>query len=103
MKLAILGEKKSILGFKALGVETFGIGKREDFFRALQEIETGKYAILFITEEIAKNYERDLEKFYQKTLPAVLIIPGISKRTEKGKETLRKIIERALGSEMIKI
>lgn len=103
MKLAILGEKKSILGFKALGIETFGIANRDDVQQALTEIEKNQYAILFVTEEIIDQYTGEIESLYQKTLPAILVIPGVSSKVKKGKEALKKIVERALGSEMVKI
>jgi len=103
MKLAILGEKKSILGFKALGIDTFGITSEEDFQKAAKKTGEEEYAILFITEELAEKYEERIEKLYKKALPAILIIPGISPKAEKGKQALRKIIEKALGSEIIKI
>lgn len=102
MKIAILGEKKSILGFKALGIDSFGVNGEQDFQEAARTIDKGDYAILFVTEDAAEDYSRELERFYQKTLPAVLIVPGFRK-TEGGRQGLRKIVERALGSEMIKI
>lgn len=100
MKLGILGEKKTIVGFRALGVETFGIGGKEDLERVFEDLDN--FAILFITEEIAQEYEKELQRLEQRVLPAVLIIPGIQK-TEIGKKGLKKIAERTLGSELVKI
>lgn len=102
MKLAILGEKKSIIGFRALGIDTFGIASKQDIDKAKAELKKSQLAALFITEEIAQNYEEEIKSFEQKTLPAVLIVPGIQK-TGKGQQGLKKIVERALGSEIIKI
>lgn len=103
MKIAILGEKKSVLAFKALGLETFGIKNKEDLEKAETKIKEENFAILFITEDIAKTYEKEIESFYEKTLPALLVIPGTKGGGEKGKEELDKILERALGSKLIEI
>jgi len=101
MRVAILGQKKSALAFKALGIETFGISSKEDLAKAKEKIFKDNLAILFITEDIAKNYHQEIEEFYQKTLPAVLLVPGVSGKSEMGKQGLKRILERALGSDII--
>lgn len=101
MKIGILGEKKSILAFRALGVEVFGIESEEDLSKAKEAIEKETFAIIFITEDIAAAYPEEIESFYQKTLPAVLVIPGVKGSLGLGKEGLKKILERALGSDIL--
>lgn len=103
MKVAILGEKKSVLAFRALGCETFSIGNEEDLDKAIEKIEKMDIAILFITEDIAQKYEEKIQPLFEKTLPAALVIPGVKGSSEKGKEGLKKILERALGSELIEL
>jgi len=101
MRIGILGEKKSVLAFQALGVDVFGVGNAEDLTQAKQEIKQKEYAIIFITEDIAKKYTEEIDSFYKGTLPAVLVIPGIKPSTGLGSAGLKKILERALGSELI--
>lgn len=103
MKVAILGEKKSVLAFKALGAETFGIANPKDLELALGIIEEMDCAILFITEDIAQQYEQTLSPFYNRTLPAVLVVPCLKRREEKRREGLKKVLERALGSARVSI
>lgn len=100
MKVAVLGEKKVVLAFKSLGVSVFGIDKEEDFSSATTEIENDDYSILFITEDIAQKYNKKIEHFYTKTLPAILIIPGAGQNQGIGKNSLKKTIKRALGSDL---
>jgi len=100
MKVAVLGEKKLILAFKSLGIDTFGIEKDDDFKKAKEKIETNDYGVLFITETIARKYNKAMEEFYLRTLPAVLIIPGTEDDLKVGKVSLKKTIERALGSDL---
>jgi len=98
MKIGIIGEKNMVLAFYDLGMAVFGVEKEQDFQKAKQEIEKHDFAVVFVTETIAQKY--DLEKLYLKTLPAVLIIPGAKEALGKGKEGLKKTLERALGSEL---
>ncbi|MBU3942825.1 V-type ATP synthase subunit F [Patescibacteria group bacterium] len=100
MKVAVLGEKKLILAFKSLGIDILGIEKEGDFELAKEKIANDDYGVLFITESTAKKYNKEIEEFYLKTLPAVLIIPGTEDVLHVGKESLKKTIERALGSDL---
>lgn len=100
MKVAVLGEKKIVLAFKSLGIAVFGIEKEDDFNLAVKKIEEDEYSVLFITESIAQKHKKEIEHFYTKTLPAVLIIPGATNLQGVGRESLKKTIERALGSDL---
>jgi len=100
MKVAVLGEKKLILAFKSLGIDILGIEKDDDFKLAKEKIDNDNYGVLFVTESIAKKYSKEIEEFYLKTLPAVLIIPGTEDKLHVGKDSLKKTIERALGSDL---
>jgi len=99
MKVGVLGEKKIVLAFKSLGISVFGIERDEDFHSAVAEIEGGNYSILFITEDIVNKYKERIDQFCKESLPAVLIIPGADNQGV-GKESLKKTIERALGSDI---
>lgn len=96
VKIGIIGEKNMVLAFNDLGMKVFTIEKDEDFDKAKQEIEG--LAVLFITETIAEKY--NLDDLYNKTLPAVLVIPGVKGALGKGTDALKKTLERALGSEL---
>jgi len=99
MKVAVLGEKKMVLAFKSLGVSVFGIEKEEDFQSAVSEIDSGDYSILFVTENVVAEHKTEFEAFFKGSLPAILIIPGV-KNQEIGRDSLKKTIERALGSDL---
>ncbi len=96
MKIGIIGEKNMVLAFNDLGMSVFTVEKDEDFEKAKEEVKD--FAVVFITETIANRY--NLDDLYNKTLPAILVIPGVKGALGKGSESLKKTIERALGSEL---
>ena len=98
MRIGIIGEKNMVLAFRDLGMTVFGVEVEEDFLKAKEEIEKDNFAVIFVTETIAKKY--NLEDFYLKTLPAVLVIPGVKGSLGEGATSLKKTLERALGSEL---
>ena len=98
MRIGIIGEKNMVLAFRDLGMTVFGVEVEEDFLKAKEEIEKDNFAVIFVTETIAKKY--NLEDFYLNTLPAVLVIPGAKGSLGEGATSLKKTLERALGSEL---
>ncbi|MDX9970628.1 MAG: V-type ATP synthase subunit F [Candidatus Gracilibacteria bacterium] len=114
-KIAIIGNKETILGFKALGIETFGATNREEAIKMLfdlknkeQTTEAGdekesKYAIIFITEDLAQEISKEeYQKLSKHALPAIIPVPSSKGTSGYGLKRIGKIIEMAIGSDIIK-
>ncbi len=99
MKGAIIGERKTVSIFESLGLRAFSAKNNEEFKKIVEEIEKENYAILFICQSIAKANEKEVEKMFQKSLPAVVIVPDVGEKSSQ--IYLRKILEKALGSEKL--
>ncbi|MFH1367371.1 MAG: V-type ATP synthase subunit F [Patescibacteria group bacterium] len=100
-KIALIGSPNSILGFSALGVETFGVFNIEEVKNAIQKIEKENFAIVFITENWYEKAGKEIEKLQKLTLPAVISIPSQHGTTGAGLKNLRKIVEQAVGSDIL--
>ena len=111
-KLAVVGNVGTVLLFKSLGCESFGVyttkeaqEKVEKCFRAHLEDEsqTPEYAIVFVEEDYYKEFPEDLvAKFAAKALPAIIPIPSsTSGESDFAGNRLRKIVERAIGSDIL--
>ena len=110
-KLAVVGNESSVLIFRALGVEVFGVLSDEE---ALEQIEnileqvqgdealSPVYATIFVEENFFKKLPADfLEKMSKKSLPAIIPIPSPdSKDKNFAIKRLSKIVERAVGSDI---
>ena len=99
--IAIIGSPDSVLGWKALGLTTFGVLSVEDVNESLEEIEAGNYAIVFITENWHEQIPEQIKKLQEKPLPAVISIPSQHGATGAGLQNLRKIVEQAVGSDIL--
>jgi V/A-type H+-transporting ATPase subunit F len=100
-KIAIIGSPDSVLGWRALGLTTFGVHKLDQAQEALNEIDKGGFAIVFITEDWYGKLEEDLIKFKERALPAIISVPSQHGSTGAGLENLRRIVERAVGSDIL--
>ena len=49
-KIAVLGDKDSVLGFKALGLDTFPVESVDEAKTTLHDLARGSYAVVYLTE-----------------------------------------------------
>ncbi|MDR3178747.1 MAG: V-type ATP synthase subunit F [Oscillospiraceae bacterium] len=97
-KIAILGEYDSIYGFESLGFEVFGCKEFKEVEKHIKRLSLERYAIIFITESFAKKevliHEKD-------QIPAIVFIPSLISNKKIGVANLRKLVEKAVGSDIL--
>ncbi|NLV89434.1 MAG: V-type ATP synthase subunit F, partial [Tissierellia bacterium] len=62
-KVAVVGDKDSILGFKALGVDVFPVVEKDEARRVVDTLARNKYGIIFITEQTASLIPDTIERY----------------------------------------
>jgi V/A-type H+-transporting ATPase subunit F len=100
-KVAVLGDRDSIYGFAALGLETYPVDDREEAAKVLKTLADGQYAVIYITEALQAELETEVDRYLVNYLPAIIPIPGVSGNTGKGMRNVKKSVERAVGSDII--
>ena len=100
-KIAVVGDYDSIFGFAALGLDTFPVSSRKEAEEKLEALAGNQYGIIYITEDVAAECEKVIEKFKEQLLPAVLLIPGVSGNTGNGVLGVKKSVEQAVGSDIL--
>ena len=100
-KIAVIGEYDSIYGFAALGLDTFPVSDPEVAKTKLQELAEGSYAVIYITEALAALLKKEIEKYREMLLPAIIQIPGVSGNTGAGVAGVKKSVEQAVGSDIL--
>ena len=99
-KIAVLGDRDSVLGFKALGLDIFPIEGNEEARQTLHKLAKDNYAIIYITEQLAQVLKADIDKYKTSVTPAVILIPGKSGSLGLGAQALQSAIERAVGADI---
>lgn len=100
-KVAVMGDRDSIYGFAALGLETFPVETGEDGGKLLRSLAEKDYAVIYITEALAKELEAEVDHYRETMLPAIIPIPGIHGNTGMGIAMVKKSVEQAVGSDII--
>lgn len=101
-KIAIIGSPDAVGGFKAAGVDVFGVKTKQEVEQKIKEIyDSTEYATIFITEDWIDQIKDFLDKLPAKALPAIVAIPSHQGSTGAGLANLKKIVEQAVGSDIL--
>ncbi|MCR3922034.1 MAG: V-type ATP synthase subunit F [Firmicutes bacterium] len=100
-KVAVVGDKDSILGFKALGVTTFPVTSNEEAVGALNKIAKDNVAVICITEAVAKDIQPQIAALQKKQLPAIVLIPNNQGTLGLGMLQIKKNAEKAIGADIL--
>ncbi|MBA7663140.1 V-type sodium ATPase subunit G [subsurface metagenome] len=100
-KIALMGDKDTIIGFKLLGVSLFPIAKKEEAAEMLNKLVKEEYAAIFVTEEIACQIFEEIEMLQKTSFASIIIIPSKLEKKHLGLKILRKNIEKAIGTDIL--
>jgi len=101
-KVAIIGSQDAVLGFKAVGVDAMAVKTKAEAEEKVKQVyEAENYATLFITEDWIDQIRDFLDELPAKALPAIVAVPSQAGSTGAGLANLKKIVEQAVGSDIL--
>lgn len=103
LKIAVIGGRDTVMGFKALGLETFPASDSAQALKALRKLtkDSNNYAIIYIEETLAVNIQGEIDKFKDSPTPAIILIPGREGSIGIGQSALKAAVERAVGTNIL--
>ncbi len=100
--IAVLGDAESIKGFSAIGLDIFPCDDYDEASRILRNLaDSDEYNIVYITEELFNNTEKERLKYEERITPAIVPIPGVKGNNNTGTKRLSSFVEKAVGSDII--
>lgn len=100
-KIAVLGEKDSVLGFKAVGFDVFEFTTSQRAQALVDRLAKENYGIIFITEETLSKIPRIMDAYKTAMTPAIIPIPGKGGTMGIGMANLSSSVERAVGADIL--
>lgn len=100
-KIAALGDRDSVLGFKALGLDVFPAGSTEEAREILSRLAKENYAVIYMTEQLAAHLEAEIARYKDELTPAVILIPGKEGSLGIGMANVKRAVERAVGADIL--
>ncbi|MEW5783563.1 MAG: V-type ATP synthase subunit F [Bacillota bacterium] len=100
-KLAVIGDKDSILGFKTLGVAAFPVTGTDTALSVLKRLAADDYGVIMITEELAQGLGDVIDELNKRFLPAVVLIPNSKGSLGLGMRKIKENVEKAIGADIL--
>ena len=100
-KIGVIGDRESVLGFQAVGLDVFPAGDAEEAKKTLKRLAKEDFAIIYITEQFYQYMMKEVEEYTDSRLPAVIPIPGKYGSLGIGMTSVKKSVERAVGADIL--
>src|SRR5471030_2538492 len=96
-KIGVVGDKDSVLAFKALGIDVFPVVDHDEARKTIDRLATDDYAVIFVTEQVAEGIKETIERYTRKMLPAIILIPSNQGTLNIGMQKISDNVEKAVG------
>lgn len=100
-KIGVIGERDSILGFKAVGFDIHPASTGEEASAALARLAQDGYAVIYVTEQIASKISEEIDRYRYSRFPAIILIPGSQGTLGIGMASVKKSVEKAVGADIL--
>lgn len=101
--IAVMGSRDTVIGFKALGLDTYPVDNAEQAKQTMREISRAEknYAIIYLEENLAETLSVEINRLKDKAIPAVILIPGRDGPLGLGQAAMQAAVERAIGTNIL--
>ena len=100
-KIAVVGEKESVMGFKAVGFEVFETTAPKEAEAVIHRLAKEEYGIIFVTEQTLEPIVQVMDTYKDRRIPAIIPIPGRAGTMGMGMTSVKKSVERAVGADIL--
>ena len=98
--IAVLGDKDSVLAFKAIGLDVFPVENETQAREKLHALAR-KYSVIFVTEQVAEQASQLIERYKSRPYPVVVPIPSAEGNKGLGMQGIKSNVEKAIGADIL--
>lgn len=100
-QIAVIGDWESVMGFRALGLDTYPVTSVDEAREKVRELARTNCAVIYLTEQLARDMEDVLARYKDELRPAIILIPGREGSLGIGRNNIQRAIERAVGADIL--
>jgi len=100
-KIAVIGDRTSVIGYRGLGLDAFDVPDDEAARETWPRVMAANYDVIFVTENIYGGLIELIDEISEQATPAVVVIPPATGGTGVGGEKIRRVIEKAIGTDVL--
>ena len=101
-EIAVIGDEGSVIAFRGLGFTVVPLESSEGAERELRRlINSKRYAIIYITEPLARRCRKTLDRYRSAALPAIIPIPASNDSGGYALANLQESVIRDVGFDVL--
>ena len=100
-KIAVVGDKDSILPFKILGFNVYPCHDAQTARRMIDELSEEEVGIIYVTEAIASQIPETIRRYDAEISPVIILIPNHKGSLGIGKSRIQENVEKAVGQNIL--
>ncbi len=101
-KAAVIGDRETVMGFRALGLATVVAQSAEEAASALKSLAVSAHAVVYITEQLAALIPEEIAGYIENPECAIIPIPSKDGSLGIGDREMHKAVERAVGADILR-
>jgi len=99
--IAVVGDKDSVLAFKAIGIDVYPVADDEQKAREVVHSLARTYSIIYVTEKVASQIQPLIKRYLARPYPVIVPIPSAQGSTGFGMEGIKMNVEKAIGADIL--
>lgn len=99
-KVAVIGDKNSVLAFRALGLQVFTPLDSAMIRKTIDRCAREGYGIIYITERFAEMAKETVDRYTEKPTPAIILIPDSKGSLGIGLRNISENVHKAVGMDL---
>lgn len=100
-KVAVVGDKDSIMPFQILGFDIFACRTGQQARAIIRQLEIEQYGVIYVTEQLAAEITDTVAYYRTKSVPALILIPNYKGTLNIGLSNIQENVEKAIGTNIL--
>lgn len=100
-RIAVVGERDSVYGFAALGLEVFPVKDSKEARAVVKRLINEDLAVIFLTESIIAEIYDELLGTTSEMQVSIIPIPDVAGEARLGMKALKESVIKAVGTDIL--
>lgn len=100
-KIAVVGDKDSVLPFKILGFDVYPVNDARQARTTIDTLADEEVGIIYLTEAMAQEIPDTIKRYDARIAPAIILIPNHKGSLGIGKSRIQENVEKAVGQNIL--
>lgn len=100
-KIAFIGDRDSVMGFRAFGIAARPVAGDDDAREAFAAAVKDGFAVIFVTEDVHDACSEQIAEYRDLALPTVTVLPNVRGSRGTAADEIARAVSSAVGADIL--